>query len=71
MKCIPYLQQFNIIIKYKKGVTNNLFYMLSRPPVQTNFSLLVAIIIQSLEPSKFYLSYEEDADFGENYRKLQ
>ena len=32
MKCKTYLQQFNFVIKYKKGVHNKLVNMLSRPP---------------------------------------
>ena len=34
MKWVSYLMTFNIIIKYKKGATNKLADMLSRPPVR-------------------------------------
>ena len=42
MKWMSYLMSFNIIIRYKKGMTNKLANMLSRPPMR---SLLVAMRI--------------------------
>ena len=33
MKWMTYLQQFNLVIKYKRGVLNKLTDMLFRPPI--------------------------------------
>lgn len=45
MKWMSYLQQFNIVIKYKRGATNNLADILSRPPTPTKSTLLMAMQI--------------------------
>nr|GEX36062.1 hypothetical protein [Tanacetum cinerariifolium] len=45
MKWMTYLQRFNIVIKYKKGVHNKLADMLSRPPLPT-LSLTVFMQVQ-------------------------
>ena len=61
MKWMSYLMTFNIIIKYKKGTTNKLADMLSRPPVR---ALLVAMRIQPLVSSEYALWYGSLGDFS-------
>eukprot|EP01018_Ginkgo_biloba_P028422 Gb_16682 [translate_table: standard] len=40
MKWASYLQQFHLVIKYKKGVHNQVADFLSRPPICTLLSVL-------------------------------
>ncbi|TXG50795.1 hypothetical protein EZV62_023319 [Acer yangbiense] len=70
MKWMSYLQQFNIVIKYKKGVTNKLADMLSRPPTPVSSTLLVAMQIQPMVPSEYATRYDTDPDFVTNYQRL-
>jgi len=53
------LQQFHLLIKYKKGTTNKVTDMLSRP------SLNASIILQnsSLAHESYIEQYAEDIDF--------
>eukprot|EP01018_Ginkgo_biloba_P010322 Gb_18698 [translate_table: standard] len=44
-KWMSYLQQFNLVIKYKKGVTNKIADLLSRPPKSTTL-----IVVMQLQP---------------------
>ncbi|CAL8137529.1 unnamed protein product [Prunus armeniaca] len=69
MKWMSYLQQFNIIIKYKKWVTNKLADMLSRPPGHS--ALLVAMQLQPAVLSKYVTSYDSDQEFKMFFDKLQ
>ncbi|CAL2255234.1 unnamed protein product [Prunus armeniaca] len=68
---MSYLQQFNIVIKYKKGATNKLADMLSRPPILVSSALLVAMQIQPIIPSKYTKWYDTYVDFNSTYVKLQ
>lgn len=57
---MSYLQPFNVVMKYKEGVTNKLADMLSRPPNSAASSLLVAMHIQLITPlgyAKGYTTY--------------
>ena len=63
MKWMSYLMTFDILIRYKKGVTNKLADMLSRPPI----SLLVAMRIQPLVPSEYEPKYQSSKDFKKVY----
>ena len=57
-----FLQQFHLVIKYKKGTSNKVADMLSRPPiVLKNASLSHEIYIEQ---------YAIDDDFKEIYEKL-
>lgn len=47
LKWMGYLQQYQLVIKYKKGTTNKLADFLSRPP-----SKIVAVVMQ-VEPARF------------------
>lgn len=69
MKWTLYLQQFNIIIRYKKGTTNKLADMLSRPPSYS--AVLVAMQIQPVVLSEYAKKYDNDHDFKEPFEKLQ
>ncbi|CAL2259851.1 unnamed protein product [Prunus armeniaca] len=71
MKWMSYLQQFSIVIKYKKGATNKLADMLSRPPTPVSSALLVAMKIQPIVPSEYAKGYDTDADFNSAYAKLE
>ncbi|GJT73573.1 transposon ty3-I gag-pol polyprotein [Tanacetum coccineum] len=62
MKWITYLQQFNIVIKYKKGVHNKLADMLSRPPLPT-LSLTVFMQVQPSCHDEYASEYKNDPDF--------
>ncbi|KAM0963764.1 hypothetical protein EV2_023513 [Malus domestica] len=60
-----YLQQFNIIIRYKKGTTNKLADTLSRPPSYS--AVLVAMQIQPVVLSGYAKKYDNDQDFKERF----
>ena len=64
MKWMSYLMAFNILIRYKKGVTNRLADMLSRPPIR---SLLVAGRLQPIIPTEYAESYSTSRDFSKVY----
>ncbi|CAL2229056.1 unnamed protein product [Prunus armeniaca] len=68
---MSYLQQFNIMIKYKKGATNKLADMLSRPLTPVSSALLVAMKIQHIVPSEYAKGYDTYANFNLAYAKLQ
>ena len=59
---------FNIIIRYKKGATNKLADMLSRPPVR---ALLVATRIQPLVPLEYVQLYASSRDFGSVFEQAK
>ncbi|XP_016648322.1 PREDICTED: uncharacterized protein LOC107880736 [Prunus mume] len=64
MKWMSFLQQFNIVIKYKKGTTNKLADMLFRPPTPVSSVLLVTMQIQLIVPSEYAKGYDTDTDFS-------
>ena len=69
-KWLGFLQQFNLLIKYKKGVVNNLTDMLSRPPLE---KIAAVGIIMHLEPFTHDLmseDYEAVGDFRGVYKQL-
>ncbi|KAI5323505.1 hypothetical protein L3X38_032577 [Prunus dulcis] len=57
--------------EYKKGATNKLADMLSRPPTPVSSALLVAMQIQPIVPSEYAKGYDIDTDFNSAYAKLQ
>lgn len=66
-----FLQQFHLLIKYKKGMTNKVADMLSRPPMN---KISVVGTIMQLEPFTHEVDEEEyvsDVDFGEVYQQLK
>jgi hypothetical protein len=61
-----FLQQFHLVIKYKKGTSNKVTNMLSRPPI------VASIILKdtSLSHDIYVEQYANDEDFKEVYVKL-
>ncbi|XP_071702891.1 uncharacterized protein [Rutidosis leptorrhynchoides] len=62
MKWMTYLQQFHLVIKYKKGVSNKLADMLSRPPVAP-LCLTVLMQIHQVFHEDYSTAYKNDPDF--------
>jgi hypothetical protein len=64
MKWMAYLQQFNLVIKYKKGITNKLADWLSRPPTSVT-SVVCGVVMQvlPLAHEEYKELYSEDGDF--------
>jgi len=63
---IGFLQQFHLVIKYKKGVTNKVDDMLSRP------SLNASVVLQnsSLKHESYLEQYSTGVDFKDIYESL-
>ena len=61
-----FLQQFYLVIKYKKGTSNKVVDMLSRPPIIASIVLKNA----SLSHEIYIEQYATDDDFKEIYEKL-
>ena len=61
-----FLQQFHLVIKYKKGTSNKVADMLSRPPISASVILHNA----SLSFESYAEKYANDDDFKEVYAKL-
>lgn len=58
-----FLQQFHLVIKYKKGSHNKVVDMLSRPPIQNAF-----IILQN--SSMVHESFQEQYTNDENFKNI-
>jgi len=61
-----FLQQFILVIKYKKGISNKVENMLSRPLLFSSIVLKNA----SLSHDSYIEQYATDEDFKEVYEKL-
>ena len=61
-----FLQKFHLVIKYKKGTSNKVANMLSRPPIAASIILHNA----SLSLESYVEQYTNDDDFKEVYAKL-
>jgi hypothetical protein len=61
-----FLQKFHLVIKYKKGTSNKVVDMLSRPPI------VASIILKntSLSHDRYVEKYVIDEDFKEVYEKI-
>ena len=60
------------MIKYKKGSTNLVADMLSRPPTQEKFSSLATISqIEPFTKEAYGEAYAQDKDFGVTFQQLQ
>lgn len=70
MKWMTYLQQFHLVIKYKKGSHNKLADMLSRPPV---IALCLSVFMQvQLTLHEEYIDwYKEDPDFQKTLAEVK
>jgi hypothetical protein len=63
---IGFLQQFHLVIKYKKGTSNKVVDILSRPPIVSYIILKNAF----LSHDNYIEQYATDEDFKEVYTKL-
>jgi hypothetical protein len=63
---ICFLQQFHLVIKYKKGTSNKVDDMLSRPPIVAS----IVLNNTSLSHDRYVEQYSIDEDFKEVYVKL-
>jgi hypothetical protein len=61
-----FIQQFHLVIKYKKGTSNKVFVMLSRPTIVS----YIILNNTSLSHDRFVEQYAIDEDFKEVYEKL-
>ena len=61
-----FLQQFHLVIKYKKGTSNKVFDMPSIPPIATSINLKNT----SLSHDSYVEQYAIDEDFKEVYVNL-
>jgi hypothetical protein len=61
-----FLQQFHLVIRYKKGTSNKVVDILSRPPIVASIILKNA----SLSHDIYVEQYAIDGDFKELYEKL-
>ena len=61
-----FLHQFHLVIKYKKGVTNKVADMLSRPYLNASVTLQDS----SLKHESYIEQYCTDADFKDIYESL-
>jgi hypothetical protein len=61
-----FLQKFHLVIKYKKGTSNKVVDMLSKPPI------VISIILKnaSLSHDIYIEQYTIDENFKEVYTKL-
>jgi hypothetical protein len=61
-----FLQQFHLVIKYKKGTSNKVADMISRTPI------VASIILKntSVSHDNYVEKYAIDEDFKEVYEKL-
>ena len=66
LRWMGFLQQFHLVIKYKKGIHNKVADMLSRPP--TNASIILQN--SSLTHESYIEQYVEDKDFKKVYASL-
>jgi hypothetical protein len=66
-----FLQQFHLVIKYKKGNTNKLENMLSRPPTSKITSLGTLMHMEPFTHDAYKEAYIEDEDFKEVFQQLQ
>ena len=59
------------MIEYKKGNTNKLAYMLSRPPTSNITTLGTLIHTEPFIHDAYIEAYSKDEDFKEVYQQLQ
>jgi hypothetical protein len=65
------LKQFNLVIKCKKGSTNKLAYMFSRPPTSKNIALGTLMHMDLFTHDAHKEAYIEYEGFKEVLQKLQ
>jgi len=63
-----FLQQFHLVIKYKKGSTNKLVDMLSRPPTLNIIALGTLMHMEPFHHDAYREAYLDYEDFKEVYQ---
>ena len=63
-----FLLKFHLIIKYKKGNTNKLAYILSSPPTTTIATLGILMLMEPFTHETYKDGYIEDEDFEEVFQ---
>jgi hypothetical protein len=66
-----FLQQFHLVIKYKKGDTNKLEYMLSRQPTPKITALGTLMHMDPFTHYAYKEAYTKYEDFKEVFQQLQ
>jgi len=66
-----FLQQFYLVIKYKKGNTKNLADILSRPPTLNITALGPLMHMDPFTHDAYREAYSKDEDFKDVYQQLQ
>ena len=61
-----FLQQFHLVIKYKKGIQNKVVYTLSRPPIIASIGIQQSPLVHS----SYVEQYTKDEYFKEVYESL-
>jgi hypothetical protein len=69
-KWMGFLQQFHLVIKYKKGNTNKLEDMLPRPPTYKITALGTLMHMDPFTHDAYKEEYKEDEDFKEVFQHL-
>ena len=62
-----FLHQFHLVIKYKKGNTNKLIDMLSRPPTSKITAFGTLMHMEPFTHDAYRDPYSEDEEFKEVY----
>ena len=70
-KSMGFLQQFHLVIKYKKGTTKKLVDMLSRLSTLNITAFGNLMHIDPFTHDAYREAYSEDQDFKEVYQELQ
>ena len=63
-----FLQRYHLVIKYKKGSTNKLVDMLSRPPTSKIIALGTLMIMEPFTDDAYREAYSEDKEFKKVYQ---
>ena len=69
-KWMGFLQQFHLVIKYKKGSTNKLVEILSRPPTSNLTVLGTLMYLDPFTHDSYREAYSEDENFKEVFHQL-
>jgi hypothetical protein len=63
-----FLQQFDLVIKYKKGSTNKLAGMILRPPTPNITALETLMEMEPFTHDAYKYAYREDEDFKQVFQ---
>jgi len=66
LKWASYIQQFHLVIKYKKGSTNQMAHLLSRPPIR----VMQILVIRCATYDSWKDKYPTDPYFGPIWNAL-